>query len=324
MDCDLFRNRLKDFMEGSLPSDVRNSMKKHMEECEACRNIYEYEKSADAMLYDYMQAGDIEFSNIRPNIISSIDKGRYKNSFFSRLYYAFKKNGKRYVAAAALVAFLTVSVVQIFKGNGFFVLGTGTTNGAPEMSKAEKNMQRYGNGDNGSLASEKNPYVPAAGVALPRFIKQPAAIDNVTPDSDHSKKSPDGSITATVIGKGENVQEEGIANILLIYKNNEESLIKLTDNSDQLTPKLVEWKDNNTLYVIVGYGYGTVTTGGNLYTLNIKTLEVKPLYIGEKCKKEVSSIKITDKGLLLYVNVYDADAAHYRTEIAELNYSQMQ
>lgn len=327
MDCDLFRKTLNDFMEDNLPFDIKKAMEKHMEECEACRLLYEKEKITDEVLYDYMQAEDIEFTNIRPNIISSIEKDRYKNNIFNKLHYALRKHGKKYVASAALIAFLAVSIAQIFNGNNFFPLGIDnrkTSESAVKMNKFMDNTTgSIPNGSN-NLVSEPNPYVPETGVILPGFIKQPASVDNVTPDSDHSKKSPDGSILATVIGKGENAQEEGIASILLIYKNREESIIKLTDNTRQLTPKLVEWKDNDELYVIVGYGYGTVTTGGDLFTLNINTMEVKPLYIGEKCKREVSNIKIIDQGLQLYVNVYDKDAVHYKTETEILKDSQMQ
>lgn len=94
MDCDLFRKTLNDFMEDNLPFDIKKAMEKHMEECEACRLLYEKEKITDEMLYDYMQAEDIEFTNIRPNIISSIEKDRYKNNIFNKVYYAFVKHGK--------------------------------------------------------------------------------------------------------------------------------------------------------------------------------------------------------------------------------------
>ncbi len=78
--------------------------------------------------------------------------------------------------------------------------------------------------------------------------------------------SPDGTKRATLVGRANDF--EGI-NVLIIedLETNKFTIYKYKDESKQNTPKDLEWIDDNRLYVIVGYGYGTVTMGGNLYEL---------------------------------------------------------
>lgn len=49
------------------------------------------------------------------------------------------------------------------------------------------------------------------------------------------------------------------------------TLIKPTE--DNYIPKQVIWINNNIIAIIIGFGYGTVAVGGNIYLLNINTQE---------------------------------------------------
>ena len=64
---------------------------------------------------------------------------------------------------------------------------------------------------------------------------------------------------------------------LYIFDNTIGGFETLINPENDLTPKYVKWVDDNTLAVIIGFGYGTVQIGGNLYTYNIKTKEKKQI-----------------------------------------------
>ncbi|MGG3821662.1 DUF4652 domain-containing protein [Geobacillus thermodenitrificans] len=60
---------------------------------------------------------------------------------------------------------------------------------------------------------------------------------------------------------------------LLTGENKE--LIKPDDKHH--IPKKVIWLDNHNLAVIIGFGYGTVAIGGNVFVYNLDTEQKKPL-----------------------------------------------
>ncbi|WP_322555609.1 DUF4652 domain-containing protein [Sporosarcina beigongshangi] len=124
------------------------------------------------------------------------------------------------------------------------------------------------------------------------------------------KTSPDHLQQATIDGKGENAIEEGEA--LLVIENletSEATIYKLKDNSvAQNTPKYVEWIDENRLFVIIGYAYGTVTKGGQLYEMNIKDNTIIPVFEDLTEKEEIMTIKANDNGTFTYQkHVYHDD-----------------
>ncbi|WP_255906701.1 DUF4652 domain-containing protein [Priestia aryabhattai] len=53
-----------------------------------------------------------------------------------------------------------------------------------------------------------------------------------------------------------------------------ERILLIGPDESSNIPKGVKWIDDHTLAVIIGYGYGTITIGGNVFTCNIETREV--------------------------------------------------
>ena len=125
------------------------------------------------------------------------------------------------------------------------------------------------------------------------------------------KPSPSGKQQATIEGRGEQAGEEGIA--FLVIENMEKrefTLFKLIEDGEykQFTPKAVEWIDEDRLFVIVGYAYGMVTMGGNLYELNIKENIVTPIITDLTNKEEIASVMVNNDGTFTYKkHVYDTD-----------------
>ncbi|WP_066385467.1 DUF4652 domain-containing protein [Neobacillus mesonae] len=57
----------------------------------------------------------------------------------------------------------------------------------------------------------------------------------------------------------------------------------VSPDKNQNIPKYAIWLDNSTIVLIYGFGWGTVSMGGNVYTINIEERELKQItnYSGE-------------------------------------------
>lgn len=122
------------------------------------------------------------------------------------------------------------------------------------------------------------------------------------------KQAPSTPQQATIDGRGEGAVEEG-EGILVVQntKTNQSKLFTMkAENEAQLTPKFVEWIDDNHLYVIIGFSYGTVSKGGSLYEVNLDKNTVIPVIANLKDTEEIMSIKKNENGTFTYEkHIYD-------------------
>lgn len=128
------------------------------------------------------------------------------------------------------------------------------------------------------------------------------------------KKSSKGLQRATIEGKGEATAEEGEAVLVIENLQTKKTTIYQLKNNElsQYTPKFIEWIDENRLFVIIGYAYGTVTTGGKLYELNIKNNSVTPVIENLLENEEIMAVKVNNDATLTYKKlVYDSDNYDY-------------
>lgn len=117
------------------------------------------------------------------------------------------------------------------------------------------------------------------------------------------KTSPNGIEKATIEGRGVHATEEGQGVLVIQNKKNHISKIYTMNqkNGDlKDTPKYVEWIDNDRLFVIIGYAYGTVSKGGKLYELNISTNTITPIINHLKKNEEIISVHKDKNGGYIY------------------------
>lgn len=74
----------------------------------------------------------------------------------------------------------------------------------------------------------------------------------------------------------------------------------------QWTAKKIAWYDNDSILTTIGLVHGTVTRGGNLYYLNLTTLELTPI-LELPVKEEVTDFSIEGNLLTYEVHVYEDD-----------------
>jgi hypothetical protein len=135
--------------------------------------------------------------------------------------------------------------------------------------------------------------------------------DNYTPESPSGwKPSPSSQFQVTIDGRGINSEEEGQGSIVVENKNTSHSTIYSLSGTigNSLTPKYAEWKNDHILYVIMGYPYGTISKGGNLYELNIDTHDLTPVIDNLPKKEEIISVYKNSNNTFVYKkNVYEDD-----------------
>ncbi len=77
--------------------------------------------------------------------------------------------------------------------------------------------------------------------------------------------------------------------------------------------KVVKWLDNDRLLVIIGFGKGTVSRGGNLYLCNLKTGELKAIKeVGEM--EEIVDVNVGTKGPVIDIITWNNEYTEYTTK----------
>lgn len=115
--------------------------------------------------------------------------------------------------------------------------------------------------------------------------------------------SPNGEKQVMIDGLG-----EFEANGTIVLKELSSNKMETVDfnHGHQWTAKKIEWYDNDSVLTIIGLVHGTVTRGGDLYHLNLNTLELTPI-IELPVKEEVADFSLEGNQLTYEVHVYEDD-----------------
>lgn len=119
--------------------------------------------------------------------------------------------------------------------------------------------------------------------------------------------SPLKEFSGTIEGKGDKAQEEGYSHII-IKDEKSGKLTKLTledEQKNQLTAKDIEWIDESEMFVIIGFPNGTVSMGGKIYKVNVKTGETYLYTDTTSTKEEYTSVHKTSTGYTFNKHIYD-------------------
>lgn len=344
MNCKTFMKKLPELMDNTLIYDMKEAMEKHMDTCPECRAAYEAEKTLDEMFANALQFEDIKFNSSRAEIMRSIDKNRYGKGPLKKMKYSMRKFRWQIVSTAAILVIGIVSapLIMDFNSQGdnpdqymtefARIESVQESNEAPSMKEADIVQDDISNGKMGIIASINNPenYDTAEKVNqvyMPVFEK--TAIEKIEEPEYATawKKSPDGSLEISISGKGVKASEEGIAD-LVVSRKQDSALWKLSlaDNEiKQFTPMFVEWFDNENVLTVVGYGYGTVTAGGDLILLNVNTGTAYNVYPENSMdyKNQVVNVVKADDTIELTLRLYDDDSmTSYKKEKRVFNYKE--
>lgn len=292
MECRVFRKKINDLLEDNISNDMKDVMLKHIESCKECKALYDEEILIDKEFRMALKVEPQSFRSLRGDIMKNIDKNKYGKNPMKRFLLHFKKFRTTYSAAAAII-FLAVVITPYAVKNGFSfraakkaesqsgqnavmdskALSIESAQDGERQLRENVALKQSKEDENSSTLSASE--VTTEAVYIPKFQKK--EIDkSFKPNFNTSWQfSPNRIYSATVEGRGEGAYEEGIANIIVKnLKTNEQWSFDMTENEEKkYTPKAVKWVTDETLLVIVGYGYGTISPGGKLYLLNIGTAD---------------------------------------------------
>lgn len=100
----------------------------------------------------------------------------------------------------------------------------------------------------------------------------------------------------------------------------EEQSILLEADEKQNIPKVVKWINDHKLFVIIGYAYGTVAIGGNLFMYDLDTEELKQLTHYDM-KTQIIDVNIDsskERVLLQGIQYTDEEMAKFKKISVEL------
>jgi hypothetical protein len=287
MDCNIFRKKINDLLEDNLSYDLREAMLEHIKGCEGCSTFYKEELEIDETFRAGLSVDTQDFRSIRSDIMKNIDKNRYGLNPVKRLFRHFRSNIATYTSLVAIIA-VFVFLAPYVRAHGLLGVTkvfdmpnskSTTQNNSISPKSTNPNDNTLGIVDSNSTKQQEMNSLDSnqtqnevTDLVTPKFEKK--AIDkNINAKFNTPwKTSLNKKYSATVEGKGTEAQEEGVGSIMLKDLNSGmQWSFNLVDNQRQFSPKAVEWVDDENLLVIVGFGYGMVSKGGDIYILNINS-----------------------------------------------------
>lgn len=309
MKCSQCKEKLTEYIEGNLSTQVDEEIREHLEKCESCKRIYEKEVLEYEAFKAVFSTEKINFESITSKVMESIDQNKYSNKV--------KKRQSRYIApiAAALFICFAISPFALNYINDGMGNGKTTAENASlepfdsklrsrsEGSEAQKynadiameEAEEYEDTKDSGQTSEKANYVDLYSITT--------VIDPIIENNTSYISTENGTYEATIAGKGEYAQEEGIGTIYV--KNNDSSEIqeiKLRGIDNQITPLAINWYDNSNLMIIQGDAYGTLANGIEIIVINVESSE-QMIIAAEQPSSKISYEKVYREGNALVIEV---------------------
>lgn len=316
MNCSTFLKRLDDYIEGSLSMDMEIAMEKHIEDCSSCKAYYEEELKIEKAFKSVIENKDIVFKSSRSSIMDSIDKNMYEKRFSKRMILYFKRYKFIYsTCAALLIGFISLAPYISNKMNESSgqKLAKDIAPKNAMLRKAEpESFMIKSSGQENEVRKEVDTALISPTVFLEeKYAFQISNLETKSLSSSNWKDSPDKKFSAVVEGQNVDGTEEGIHPIIL-RENATKKIYKFSfkDEAIQYAPKKLQWWDDKNLLVTIGYGFGTITKGGDLFIVNIDTGNTYSVYKTQDDKREVIDVeKVSNNdgsiSIKLKLNVYE-------------------
>jgi len=308
MSCEQYRNKMIDYIEGNLSEEQDKEMKNHISQCLECKKYYNEEKLVDRAFNEIFDIDGVKFNSSRKAIMEAIDKDKYgkNNRFKSKNYY------KRIVGVAAamfLVAFLTPLGLKYF-GSSRQDLAMDNKKAA---SEASPKIATESASDSALMKQDESAKLQGSasiiGDKVDFYEKKQVPIDTNLKFNTAWISSTNGSLEASIDGKGKNAQEEGVGILYIKDVNNKlmyEYALKVS--AIQHSPLKLSWFDDENLMIINGGGYGTLVNGTEILVLNYNKDEEYLVYsASESLKERIISVEKEGNNLKLKVRLYTDD-----------------
>ncbi len=310
MDCNVFKKGLEEYLLGNTSDDLKIELEKHMEGCESCRRLYEEENKIDSDFKMVLSIDGIDFNSSRGSIINSIDKNRYSKKTSNKILYNFKRYKNRYITYAVAVMAMIVFIPMTLKGFGGGNYNSATGNKPKTMIESNKKEDSNINAKVGVASVERSMVMDSAKVAnVPIEFKSTTIAKEALPNFEMNwKSSVDGKNSAAIDTTGVKGVDFGIHAVYIKnIKTNEIVKYEVINLEAQYTPRNIEWWDNEHLIIVTGIGYGTISYGSDVYSLDINTGKFSNLYQVKDEKYQILEVKKVKNDLILKLLIYEDD-----------------
>jgi len=89
--CIILREKMCDYIEGTLKSDLDSIVQEHIKHCQSCGKLYESELKITTMFKKAFYFNNINFLSCRDDVIKNINPERYKGDFINDLRLKLRK-----------------------------------------------------------------------------------------------------------------------------------------------------------------------------------------------------------------------------------------
>jgi len=306
MNCEQYRNKMIDYIEGNLSEEQDKEMKNHISQCVQCKKYYNEEMLVDRAFAEIFEIDGAKFNSSRKSIMETIDKDKYgKNKIYKSKGYYKRIAGA--VAAVFLVAFLTPLGLKYFgntSGDLAMTKKAPASDQITQFSTESANDSTMMKQDEAAKLSKESGSI--IGEKVDFYERKEVPFDTKLEFNTKWITSTNGSLEASIEGKGENAQEEGIGTIYIKDVNNKmmyQYALKVSAN--QHSPLKLSWLDDENLMIINGGGYGTLVNGTEIVLLNHTKDEEYLIYsASESVKERIISIDREGNNLKLKVRLY--------------------
>lgn len=346
MDCKLVKQNIQRLINHELNSDEEEEMLKHLESCSECNDEYKQELQIEDEFTKIFSTNDIQFKSSRRNIMNSIDKDRYGKSSLQNISFAIKRNIKRAYKIAIILILIPLAPVVAKTIN--FNLNNSTNQ---EATGSMANKQQTTEKQESSIISSSNTKSSASSREdkIQNGEKQEPSIgssSNIRNNDSEVKSSkiqndevkvfskdeinkedmnllkPDNmtpwisfkasSYSASIVGKGNEAQEEGYSK-LYIKKNNDLAYKFTLINEEKLqkTIKSIAWLDDKSILIVVANAHGTIISGSALYLLDVKDESCRLIFSPDSARQRIKSIRVdssTNSGIKIDMVEYTDDS----------------
>lgn len=305
MNCKLVRRNIQRLINNELNSEEQEEMLRHLENCSDCKKEYNQQLEIEGELTKIFSTDSVDFKSSRKNIMDNIDKDKYRNSAPKDLGFMRRRNIK--IISSIVAALIVISVISIATRVVNF---NNIRNQKSTASMQDKSLKSEAKESSAKYESEKTDI----GYKEKVFSKSDISkedINSVKPENMTPWISIKGSsYSASIVGKGNEAQEEGYSK-LFIKKNNElvYKFSLINEEKSQQTIKSIAWLDAKNILIVVANAHGTVISGSAVYSLYVEDEDggCNLEYLPKSAKEKIKGLRLKrdDSGAIVIIDMVE-------------------
>lgn len=147
MNCNTFKKKLDEYIQGELSVELSTGMKSHKRKCLFCESAYNEEVELNKILEDVFTVEGIQFNSSRGMILKEIDKKKYGKGILTKSKYHLIRNNRIYASVVAIGIVVVIGtsyfVKSLYKGDELHRNNVVLNSKKYEVSTLKNNNMNY-------------------------------------------------------------------------------------------------------------------------------------------------------------------------------------